>query len=383
MHSYKKFAFFTPSETWIGFGAAEELGNSLVKKHVSKALIVTDEFMASSKIVEQIISIVEANGISTVLYSGVTPDPTSRQVSEAAVVFVEKQCNALISVGGGSPHDCAKAVKYLLVQGGVCVRDQVILAAVNTTAGTGSELTRFAIITDQEEKIKIPLVHEVMIPDIAVDDTALMMDMPAKLTAATGMDALTHAIEAFVSVNRNYIIGCTCLQAIQLVDKYLREAVRNGSSVEARDGMAYAQYLAGMAFSNAGLGVIHAMAHQIGATYHIPHGVANAVLLPYGIACNAAKGCGHYAEICHQLNLFRGQTGSAASGKILADYLISMNRELGIPATLQELGIPNDSFEALTEKALSDVCIETNPVALTAQDVHKIFASAYTGDMHS
>jgi alcohol dehydrogenase len=383
MHSYKKFAFFTPSETWIGFGAAEELGNSLAKKHVSKALIVTDEFMASSKIVAQIKSIVEANGISTSIYSGVTPDPTSRQVSDAAVVFVEEHCNALISVGGGSPHDCAKAVKYLLVQGGVCVRDQVILAAVNTTAGTGSELTRFAIITDLDEKVKIPLVHEVMIPDIAVDDTALMMDMPAKLTAATGMDALTHAVEAFVSINRNYIIGCTCLQAIQLVDKYLREAVRNGSSVEARDGMAYAQYLAGMAFSNAGLGVIHAMAHQIGATYHIPHGVANAVLLPYGISHNAANGCDHYVEICKALNLYRGNLGSAAAGTILAEYFMAMNREMGIPVTLHELGIPNDSFEDMTEKALSDVCIETNPVPLTSKDVLNIFLAAYAGEVRS
>ncbi len=377
MHNFKRFSFFMPGETWIGFGAVRELGESLKKKRVNRGLIVTDEFMVSSGTAEKVMEVLKASGIDAFIYSGVKPDPTTDQVSEAAVAFKQNGCNGLISIGGGSPHDCAKAVKYLLVRGGVCEKDQVILAAVNTTAGTGSELTKFAVITDPENQTKTPIVDEIIIPDIAVDDTALMMELPRGLTAATGIDAMTHAIEAYVSAERNYLIGCTAMEAIRLVDRYLVAACDRGDNVEARDGMVYAQYLAGMAFSNGGLGIVHAMAHQLGATYHLPHGVSNAMLLPECIRFNARRGCALYGEIGRELKLFHGNFSPEIAGEKLAAYILRLNRELGIPGTLKEAGVRPEDFPAMAEKALQDVCMKTNPVAATLQEVEGIYRAAY------
>lgn len=379
MHNYKRFSFFIPGETWIGFSAVEELGNSLLKKHVTRGLIVTDEFMAGSKVTEKVVDVLTRAGIETFLYKGVKPDPTTDQVSEATYEFKSNKCNALISIGGGSPHDCAKAVKYLLVKGNVCDKSKVILAAVNTTAGTGSELTKFAVITDVQNQTKMPIVDEIIIPDIAVDDTTLMMDMPKSLTAATGIDAMTHAMEAYVSTERNYLTGCTSMEAIKLADKYLEKACQDGQNVEARDGMAYSQYLAGMAFSNAGLGIVHAMAHQLGAKYHISHGVSNAILLPYCIRFNASKGCEGYVEIGKELKLFYGNLTPAIAGEKLAEYIIQLNQAIGMPNDIQSIGANPEDFELLAEKALQDVCLETNPVQPSRQEIIAIYQEAFKG----
>lgn len=379
MHNYKRFSFFIPGETWIGFSAVEELGSSLIKKHATRGLIVTDEFMAASKVTEKVVSVLEGAGIETFLYKGVMPDPTMGQVSEATFEFLKNKCDAIISIGGGSPHDCAKAVKYLLVKGNVCDKSKVILAAVNTTAGTGSELTKFAVITDEKTQTKVPIVDEIIIPDIAVDDTMLMMDMPKSLTAATGIDAMTHAIEAYVSLERNYLTGCTAMEAIKLADKYLEKAYIDGQNVEARDGMAYAQYLAGMAFSNAGLGIVHAMAHQVGAMYHIPHGVSNGILLPYGIRFNASKGCALYSEIGKELKLFYGSFNPVIGAEKLSDYIQKKNKAIGIPGNLQAIGAILDDFDQMAEKALLDVCLVTNPVSATKEEIIEIYRSAFYG----
>lgn len=379
MHNYKRFSFFIPSETWIGFSAVEELGSSLIKKHTTRGLIVTDEFMAASKVTEKVVSVLENSGIETFIYKGVMPDPTMGQVREATFEFLKNKCDALISIGGGSPHDCAKAVKYLLVKGNVCDKSKVILAAVNTTAGTGSELTKFAVITDESNQTKMPIVDEIIIPDIAVDDTMLMMDMPKSLTAATGIDAMTHAIEAYVSLERNYLTGCTAMEAIKLADKYLEMAYLDGQNVEARDGMAYAQYLAGMAFSNAGLGIVHAMAHQLGAMYHVPHGVSNAILLPHCIKFNASKGCELYSEIGKELKLYYGNFSPVIAAEKLSDYVEKLNKAIGIPGNIKEIGASPDDFEQLAEKALLDVCLVTNPVSATKEEIIKIYKEAFNG----
>jgi alcohol dehydrogenase len=248
---------------------------------------------------------------------------------------------------------------------------------VNTTAGTGSELTKFAVITDPENQTKTPIVDEIIIPDIAVDDTTLMMDMPKGLTAATGIDAMAHAVEAFVSKERNYIVGCTAMEAIRLVDKYLVMAYNQGDNVEARDGMAYAQYLAGMAFSNGGLGIVHAMAHQLGATYHLPHGVSNAMLMPACIRFNSRRGCDLYGEIGRELKLFHGNFNPEIAGEKFAGYVTRLNKQIGIPGNLKEAGVKPEDFKEMAEKALQDVCMETNPVAPTLEDVVAIYEAAY------
>jgi len=379
MHNYKRFSFFMPGETWIGFGAVEELGQSMIKKQATRGLIVTDEFMAASQVTEKVVAVLNGAGIETFLYKGVLPDPTMDQVKEATLEFIKNKCDALISIGGGSPHDCAKAVKYMLVRGNVCEKSKVVLAAVNTTAGTGSELTKFAVITDPESQTKTPIIDEIIIPDIAVDDTTLMMGMPPALTAATGIDALTHAIEAFVSTERNYLTGCTSMEAIKLADKYLEMAVKDGQNVEARDGMAYSQYLAGIAFSNAGLGIVHAMAHQIGAMYHLPHGVSNGILLPYCIRFNAAKGCDLYGEIGRELKIFYGNFSNEIAAEKIFAYLQKLNKAIGIPLSLKETGARLEDFEMLAEKAMEDVCLKTNPVPVTRDEMEELFRQAFEG----
>lgn len=379
MHNYKRFSFFMPGETWIGFSAVEELGNSLLKKQATRGLIVTDEFMAASKATEKVVAVLKKSGIETVIYKGVMPDPTMGQVTEATFEFIKNKCDALISIGGGSPHDCAKAVKYLLIKGNVCEKSKVIHAAVNTTAGTGSELTKFAIITDEKNQTKMPIVDEIIIPDIAVDDTTFMMDMPQSLTAATGIDAMTHAIEAYVSLERNYVTSCTAIEGIKLVDQYLEMAYKDGQNVKARDGMAYAQYLAGMAFSNAGLGIVHAMAHQLGAMYHIPHGVSNAIILPYCIKYNASKGCELYTEIGKELKLYQGNFSPKIAAEKLSAYIQKLNQAIGIPANLKEIGACLDDFKQLAEKAMQDVSLVTNPVTTTEEEIVAIYTEAFDG----
>jgi len=253
-------------------------------------LIVTDAVLVKVGTVGRVTDELEKHGIAYIIYDQVLPNPTCEQVQEGARLFAQEACEGIISIGGGSPHDAAKGIGLVAGNPNSVIADfegvdkaehpMVPVVAINTTAGTGSEMTRFCIITDEKRHVKMAIIDAKTTPDVAVNDPSLMMGMPKNLTAATGMDALTHAIEAYVSTASTPVTDACALHAIKLINAYLRAAVEDGTDAKARDMMAYAEYLAGMAFNSASLGYVHAMAHQLGGFYNLPHGVCNAVLLP-------------------------------------------------------------------------------------------------------
>ena len=252
--------------------------------------------------------------------------------------------------------------------------------AINTTAGTASEITRFCIITDTARKVKMAIVDWRVTPKIAVNDPELMKGMPPSLTAATGMDAMTHAIEAYVSTDANVLTDSAALMAVKMIYQYLPKAVANGDYMKARDKMAYAQYLAGIAFNNASLGYVHAMAHQLGGMYNLPHGVCNAILLPYVEEFNLIGNLNRFRDLAEAMGeKIEGlSTGDAAAKAIQAIRTIS--RQVGIPASLKELGVKPEDFGIMAENAMKDVCCLTNPRKATKEQVIEIYRRAYEGE---
>ena len=379
MGNIQNYQFYMPKLTLIGVNALEKLGGELEKLRVKKALVVTDVFMAKSEIISSVEKSLKTGGVSMSVYDGVEPNPKLSQVKAGTYRFMEDGCDMLVSLGGGSPHDCAKAIKFAVIRNEKFRIKEIPLAAVNTTAGTASEITNCAVITDDETHHKVPILDAGIIPDIAVDDPMLMLKMPKGLTAATGMDALTHALEAYVATGKNEITQAAAIRAVGLVDKYLYEAYCNGGDIEARNGMVYAEYLAGMAFSNAGLGLVHAMAHQLGGLYNLPHGVCNALLLPYVMAFNFKAVCGGYGEIAKSLHLCPMAQTDERAAKTLIRYVVELGRRLNIPKSLAEIKVDAADCGRLAKMAGEDPFLASNPVQPTVEEIEKVFSDAWHG----
>lgn len=281
--------FFMPTTNLIGAGAINTIGTQLQNLGAKKVLIVTDAFLSKIGVANRIKGLIEDEGMEAVIFDGAEPNPTDKNVDAGFKVWKKEKCDSLVTLGGGSSHDCGKGIGLLASNGGK-IHDYegidqsknpfVPYVAVNTTAGTASEMTRFCIITDTKRKVKMAIVDWRVTAKVSINDPEVMAGMPPGLTAATGMDALTHAVEAYVSTAATPITDAAALMAMELIAEYLPKAVANGDNMVARDRMAYAQFLAGMAFNNASLGYVHAMAHQLGGFYNLPHGVCNAILLP-------------------------------------------------------------------------------------------------------
>ncbi len=264
------YGFYIPTVTLMGIGAHRQLGEQINTLGAKKPLLVTDKGITGAGLTKQIVDLIKADtGIDAVVYDDTVPNPTDKNVEAGLAVYNENGCDMIITLGGGSPHDCGKGVGIVATNGGTIHDFEGVnkstqamppFIAINTTAGTASEMTRFCIITDTSRKIKMAIVDWRVTPAIAINDPLLMVGMPAFLTAATGMDALTHAVEAYVSIAATPVTDACALKAIELVAQHLRPVVANGEDIEARDKMAYAEYLAGMAFNNASLGHVHAMA---------------------------------------------------------------------------------------------------------------------------
>jgi alcohol dehydrogenase len=248
--------------------------------------------------------------------------------------------------------------------------------AINTTAGTGSEMTRFCIITDTSRKVKMAIVDWRTTPNVAINDPMLMVGMPPALTAATGMDALTHAVEAYVSIIATPVTDACALKAIELIANNLRAAVANGQDMAARDAMAYAEYLAGMAFNNASLGHVHAMAHQLGGFYDLPHGVCNAILLPAVEKFNMIAKMDRFVDIAKAMGeKVEGMSTRAAAEKAL-EAIRTLSSDVGIPSGLKELGVKEEDLKIMAENAQKDACGLTNPRCPTLDNVIDIYKSA-------
>ena len=374
--------FFMPSNNLIGAGALEMAVTQMAGMGFTKALIVTDAPLVKLGFAERLTALLKQAGMDSAVFDDVKPNPTVANVNAGLAALQKLGADCVVSLGGGSPHDAAKGIALLATNGGKIedyegldksAKPQLPLIAVNTTAGTASEMTRFTIITDESRHVKMAIVDKHVTPILSVNDQVLMEDMPASLTAATGMDALTHAVEAYVSTAHNPITDACALQAIALIAQYLPTAVQSPRDKTAREQMAYAQFLAGMAFNNASLGYVHAMAHQLGGFYDLPHGVCNALLLPHVEQFNMRAAADRLGVVGRTL---AGHNADLAGlGPIEA--IQKLARTVGIPATLRELGVKESDFETLATNAMKDVCGLTNPVQPTLEEVVGIYRAAY------
>jgi len=374
--------FFMPGKNILGLGALDEGINQIGQMGYKKALIVTDGALSKMGLAKTVADKLAAQGISADVFDGVQPNPTVGNVNSGLEKLKTAQADFIISLGGGSSHDCAKGIALVASNGGK-IEDyegldkskvpQMRLIAVNTTAGTASEMTRFTIITDETRHVKMAIVDSHVTPFLSINDSGLMEAMPAGLTAATGMDALTHAVEAYVSTIATPLTDACAVKAIELIGRYLPTAVKEPKNQEAREQMAYAQFLAGMAFNNASLGYVHAMAHQLGGFYNLPHGVCNALLLPHVETFNlraAQERLNQIGGILNASNPDLAGLGVIEAIKKLADIV-------GIPKSLEELGVKQEDFAVLAQNALRDVCGLTNPIQASHAEIVGIFASAY------
>lgn len=379
-------AFFMPSVNLIGEGAVEQACDHAKQAGFTQGMIVTDKPLVDLGYAAQLQELLTARGIKTCVYDGVQPNPTTGNVDAGLALLRENNCDFLISLGGGSPHDCAKAIALVASNGGD-IRDyegvdqsakpQLPLISINTTAGTASEITRFCIITDEKTHIKMAIVDKHVTPILSVNDPALMKNMPAGLTAATGMDALTHAVEAYVSTAANPITDACALKAATIIATNLVTAVKDGKNMAARDQMAYAQLLAGMAFNNASLGYVHAMAHQLGGFYDLPHGVCNAILLPHVQRFNTQAAAGRLKDVAAAMGVdVQGMTDEQGAQACIA-AIEALAKEVGIPAGLKDLKVKEEDFAELATNAMKDACGLTNPIQPTHEQVVAIFAAAY------
>ncbi len=385
------YGFFIPSVTLIGIGASRAIPEKIKALGGSKPLIVTDMGIVKAGILKQITDLLDAAKMAYFVYDETIPNPTDDNVHKGVEVYKKNKCDSLITLGGGSSHDCGKGIGLVIANGGKIhdfegvdksTKPMPPYVAVNTTAGTASEMTRFCIITDTSRKVKMAIVDWRVTPNIALDDPLLMMGMPPALTAATGMDALTHAVEAYVSTIATPMTDACAEQAITLIATFLRRAVANGRDIEARERMCFAQYLAGMAFNNASLGHVHAMAHQLGGFYDLPHGECNAILLPHVSQFNLIAKLDRFARIAELM----GENISGLSVRDAAEKAICaikrLSADVGIPAGLVALGkrygkdVKPKDIAIMTKNAQKDACGLTNPRCPTDADVAAIYEAA-------
>lgn len=377
--------FYIPAVNIMGEKALNDAVEQIESLGFKQALIVTDPGMTKLGVTAEVKTLLQEHGVESLVYDGVQPNPTVENVNAGLAVLQTHQCDCVVSLGGGSAHDCAKGIALVATNGGhisdyegvdVSKKPQLPLISINTTAGTASEMTRFCIITDQERHIKMAIVDRNVTPILSVNDPRLMAGMPAALTAATGMDALTHAIEAYVSTAADPITDACAIKAIELIRDNLYEAVHNGSNMQARTQMAYAQFLAGMAFNNASLGYVHAMAHQLGGFYDLPHGVCNAVLLPHVQRYNSQVAAPRLKDVGKALGVdVHGLSDKDGADAAIA-AIVKLSQSVNIPSGLQELGAKEADFATLASNAMKDACGFTNPIQPSHDDVMAIFKAA-------
>ncbi len=379
-----------PRDMYYGNGALEQLRNIRGKKAI---LILGGGSMKRFGFVDKVVNYLTDAGIEIKLFENVEPDPSVETVMKGAAVMREYEPDWIIAMGGGSPIDAAKAMWVFyeypdttfeeIIQpfSFPTLRQKAKFIAIPSTSGTATEVTAFSVITDYAKGIKYPLADFNITPDIAIVDPVLAETMPPTLTAHTGMDALTHAVEAYVSTLNSPFTDPLALKAIQMVFEYLPASYEGDKT--AREQMHYAQCMAGQAFSNALLGIVHSMAHKTGAAFstgHIPHGCANAIYLPYVIKYNAKNAAKRYADISKYLGITGTETECV---KALCDKIDEYNVKLNIPKTLKDFGIKEEEFldkvPAIAEAAVGDACTGSNPRPITPKEMEKLLTCTYYG----
>lgn len=379
---------YQPLHTVIGSGSLAEIPGLAKRIDCKKALVVTDEGLKKIGTLKMVTDVLDKEGVPYETYAEVRPNPTCAMVRAAYKKFTEGGCDYLIALGGGSAMDCSKAVSIMATNGGD-VKDYegvnkskvkgAPMIAINTTAGTGSEVTLFYIITDEERKVKMAMVDPHCLAYAAVDDPEVMAGMPPSLTAATGMDALTHAIEAYTANGHYPFCDGLAIEAIKLIARFLERAVVNGRDMIARENMCWAQYMAGVAFSNAGLGMVHAMAHQLGGFYNMPHGQCNAMLLPHVMEYNKSINKKRYADVGKALGIPTDAMTIDQAADATIKWIVDISKRINIPALKDSKFDPKD-VPTLAANAMHDACMAANAIQPAVEDVEATFMAAYNAE---
>ena len=380
--------FYVPSVNLIGAGVVNEIGSYIKELGYRKALLVTDGFLASSPLLAKVTKPLDDAGISYILFKDVEPNPTCKNVMDGLAVLKENACDFIISFGGGSPQDAASCISVIATNGGKpqdyeglhkSKEKGLPVVAINTTAGTSAEITINYVITDEDRKVKMVMVDKNSLAAISVNDPELMYDKPKALTAATGMDALTHAIESLVTPGAYPITEKLSMGAIELIRENLPKVVENGHDAESRANMVNAIFLGGMAFNNAGLGYVHSMAHQLGAVYNLPHGVCCAMLLPIVERENAKRVPEKFRLVARALGFdIAGKTDVECAKYAIAE-IERLSEVVGIPKRLTELNIKEEEFdfEYLSKNALIDACAPGNPFMPTLEETIAMYKKLF------
>lgn len=370
--------------SYFGAGSRKELPAVVERLGFKKALVVTDKGLVQFGVCKMVTDVMDAAGIAYDIYDEVVPNPTVTNVKNGVKAFAEAKADFLVAIGGGSSMDTAKGIGIVTnnpefsdvvsLEGVAPTKKKSVpIIAFPTTAGTAAETTINYVIIDEEKHKKMVCVDPNDIPCCSIIDAELMYSLPKGTTAATGLDALTHAIEGYITKAAWELSDMFEIEAIRLINKYLRLAVFDPQNPKGREGMALAQYVAGMAFSNVGLGVVHGMAHPMGSLHNIPHGVANALLLPTIMEFNAPVCREKYVEIAKAMGAYKEGMTQMEAAQAACDAVRALAVEVGIPQHLSEIGIYEKDIDALADQAIADVCTPGNPRKVTRDDIVALY----------
>ena len=380
---------FVLNETsYFGEGARKVLPEEIKKRGFKKVLVVTDESLYKAGVSSKITDLLEANKINYVLFHDVKPNPPIKNVLDGVEMCKSEKCDLIVAVGGGSSIDTAKGISIIItnpdrsdvvsLNGASNTKNKGLpIIALPTTAGTAAEVTINYVITDPEKEIKMVCVDEHDIPIIAIVDTELMASMPKSVASSTGMDALTHAIEGYITKSRNIMSQMFSMKAIQLIYDNLAKAV-NEKDQDAINKVGLGQYIAGMAFSNVGLGIVHSMAHQLGAVYDTPHGLANAILLPTVMEFNGEVSYEEFRKILTEaMHIDATEFTKEEVIKTFCECIRNLSNDVGITQTVKDVGAKKEDFEMLADKAMVDPCKPGNPRDVTKEDFIMLYNKAW------
>jgi len=381
--TFSPFLFKVPGEVIFGENSISKLPKLLAARGLSKVLLVSDRGLEAAGMVKKITDILEANSIKYSLFLDVEANPSCDTVENGTTIYTSEKLDGIVCLGGGSPMDTSKAIAILATNGGK-IQDYegankfkgptVPIVAIPTTAGTGSEVTPFAVITDKKINYKLTVFSYEIVPEVALLDPEMISTLPALVAASTGIDALTHAVEAYLSRAASPFSDGMAEQAMGLIGKYIRLFVANRSDVEAASGMLLGSMFAGIAFSWARLGNCHAMAHPLGGFFGVPHGIANAVLLPTVLDFNTLADKGKYEQIYNYIK--RGKNNNSFTPEMLTRELKELLEQLGIPKTLSEVGVKQEMIHDMALDAMKSGNVLINPRQTTLADIEALYHKA-------
>ncbi|MBQ9434896.1 MAG: lactaldehyde reductase [Bacteroidales bacterium] len=370
--------------SYFGPGAREVLPQEVARLGLHKAFVASDKDLIKFGVTDKVLKVLEAANIPYTVFSDIKPNPTVSNVKAGVKAFAESGADFILAIGGGSSIDTSKAIGIITnnpefsdvvsLEGVAPTKKKSVpIIALPTTAGTAAEVTINYVITDEKNEKKMVCVDPNDIPAIAIVDAELMYTLPKSLTASTGLDALTHAIEGLITKGAWEMSDMFEIKAIEMIHRYLETAVFEPTNAEARDGMAVAQYIAGMAFSNVGLGVVHGMAHPMGAIFDIPHGVANALLLPTIMEFNAPAALDKYVLIAKAMEVYTPGMSKEEAANAAVKAVRDLAIKVGIPQHLSELGIKESDLDKLAAAAYADVCTPGNPREVTVEIIRDLY----------